>query len=82
MPSRRLGFGSVSVSLGHPILQQNYKKDIAENEYFEDNAKCWAGGYAHLRGITRCEATPAPKSLFERKTEGREVKSTTFRTSL
>ena len=61
---------------------KKYKKDIAENEYFEDNAKCWTGAYAHLQGITRCEATPAPKNIFERKTEGRNIKSITFRTSL
>ena len=58
------------------------KNDAAENKYFGDYAKCLTGGYEYLQGITGCEATPAPKSFFGRKTEGRELKNTTFRTSL
>ena len=80
--SRKLYFGSIPGSLGHPILQKTRKNDTAENKYFGDYAKCLTGGYKYLQGITRCEATPAPKSLLGRKTEGGETKSQTFRTRL
>ena len=75
-------FGYISGSLGHPLLQKKRKKETAENKYFGESAKCLTGGYAYFRMITGCEATPAKWSLLERKTEGGQTESATFRTRL
>ena len=65
---------------GRWFWEKARKGTFQNTTLFWRKTKCLSGGYGTFQVLSGCQGTPAGWSFFERKTKGRETKSTTFRT--